>query len=114
MDSKDKHTEAWFESTSQLVEAYRQLITIKLVEHTSLGASISLVGLLSLIIGVFVLLFASLGAAWWLGEYLGSMVAGFFITGAVYTTLLVILFFMRKIWVQKIRNLIIRIIYEQD
>ncbi len=114
MDAKDKHTEAWFESTSQLVEAYRHLISIKLVEHTSLGASISLVGLMSLIIGIFLLLFVSLGAAWWFGEYLENMVAGFFLVGGVYTTLLAVLFFTRKIWVQKIRNIIIRTIYEQD
>jgi hypothetical protein len=98
-----------------LVEAYRDLITIKIIEHTSLGASVSVVGLLSLVLAMFVLLFGGLGSAWWLGEYLGNMKVGFFIVGGVYTLIFVILLLTsRKVLVPWIRNLIIKKIYEQD
>ena len=98
-----------------LVEAYRDLITIKIVEHTSLGASVSVVGLLSLVLAMFVLLFAGLGSAWWLGEYLGNMKAGFFIVGGAYTLIFAILLLTsRRVLVPWIRNLIIKKIYEQD
>ena len=33
---------------------------------------------------VFILLFLGLGAAWWIGEKLDNMKAGFFIVGGVY------------------------------
>ncbi len=115
MEQEKSATEKWVESASDLVEAYRNLITIKVVEHTSLGASLSVVGLLSLIAAVFVLLFTGLGSAWWLGEYLGDMKVGFFIVGGLYTLVFVILLLTsRKVLVPFIRNLVIKEIYEQD
>jgi len=114
MDQKSNNTDNWVESAADLVEAYRQLIAVKIVEHTSLGASISIVGLLSLILTVFILLFTGLGSAWWLGEYLNDMKTGFFIIGGVYTLLFGVLLVTRKLWTQRIRNLIIKMIYDQD
>lgn len=114
MDQRNKDTENWVESAADLVEAYRQLIAVKIVEHTSLGASVSLVGLISLVMTVFILLFTGLGSAWWLGEYLNDMKTGFFIIGGVYTLLFGVLLLTRKVWTQRIRNLIIKMIYDQD
>lgn len=98
-----------------LVDAYRDLITLKIVEHTSLGASVSVIGILSLVLGTFVLLFAGLGLAWWLGESMSNMKAGFFIVGGIYTLFFALLLLTsRKVIVPRIRNLIIKKIYEQD
>jgi len=114
MDQK-KDNETWIDSASDLVDTYRDLITIRVVEHTSQGISITIVGVISLIIAVFVLLFTGLGSAWWLGEYLDNMKAGFFIVGGIYLLLfLLILATSRKLWIPQIRNTIIKKIYEQD
>ncbi len=115
METAEKNKERFVDIGSDLVEAYRNLITIKIVEHTSMGASVSITGLLSLVIAMFVLLFAGLGSAWWLGESLNDMKAGFFIVGGIYVLILIILLATsRKVIVPLIRNLIIKKIYEPD
>jgi hypothetical protein len=115
MDHEDKKDERWVDIGGDLVEAYRDLITIRIVEHTSKGASVSIVGLVSLVIAMFVLLFAGFGTAWWLGEYLQDMKTGFFIVGGIYTVIFIVLLLMaKKLLVPRVRNLIIKKIYEQD
>src|SRR5687767_7057307 len=91
MEREGKSGERLVDVGGDLIEAYRDLITIKIVEHTSLGASVSVVGLLSLVLAMFILLFTGLGLAWWLGEYLNNMKAGFFIVGGAYTLIFTIL-----------------------
>jgi uncharacterized membrane protein len=115
METAAKDKERLVDVGSDLVEAYRNLITIKIVEHTSMGASVGIIGLLGLVTGMFILLFAGLGAAWWLGEYLNNMKAGFFIVGGIYVVILIVLLATsKKVIVPQIRNLIIRKIYDQD
>ncbi len=114
MDQK-KDSETWIDSVSDLVETYRKLISIRVVEHTSQGISISIVGIISLVMAVFVLLFTGLGSAWWLGEYLQNMKAGFFIIGGLYLLIfLILLATSRTVLLPLIRNIIIKKIYEQD
>lgn len=114
MDQK-KDSETWIDSVSDLVETYRKLISIRVVEHTSQGISISIVGIISLVMAVFVLLFTGLGSAWWLGEYLQNMKAGFFIIGGLYLLIfLILLATSRTVLFPLIRNIIIKKIYEQD
>jgi len=97
------------------IETYRNLITLRVVEHTSLGASIGALSVLTLLVIVFILFFLGLGSAWWIGEKLENMKAGFFIVGGVYGTVLIIILIMaKKILIPGIRNIIIKKIYEQD
>src|SRR5688572_22701314 len=97
---KEGKSERLVDIGGDLIEAYRDLITIKVVEHTSLGASVSAVGLVALVLAMFVLLFAGLGSAWWLGESLANMKAGFFIVGGVYTLVFALLLMTsRKVFV---------------
>ncbi len=115
MEENKSHADKWADSAANLVEGYRDLITIKIIEHTSLGISQSVVGVVMLVFFSIVLLFLGMGGAWWLGEHLNNMKAGFFIMGGIYTALLlIILLTSQKIWIPRIRNLIIKKIYEQD
>ena len=115
MAEEKSNTEKWVNQMTELVEDYRSLIAIRMTEHSSLAISLSIMGILSVIIAVFILLFAGLGAAWWLGEYLNNIKAGFFIVGGFYTVLFVLLLLTsQKIWIPRIRNIIIKKIYEQD
>lgn len=107
--------ERWVDMGSDLVEAYRNLIAIKVVEKTSTGASASIIGILSLMTVSLVMLFIGLGLAWWLGQLMSNMIAGFFIVGGIYLVILVaLLLTSKKVLVPKIRDLIIRKIYEED
>jgi hypothetical protein len=115
MSSQGKSSEGFVNASSDLISAYRDLITIKAIEYTSLGASRSVVGLLSLILALFVLLFLGFGSAWWLGEVMDNIKAGFFIVGGIYTlAFILILLTSSKVLVPGIRNYIIKKIYEQD
>ena len=68
MSQEKIETEKWVDRATDLVDAYRDRLSIRIVEHTSLGISVSVIGVLSLILAVFVLLFIGLGTAWWLGD----------------------------------------------
>ncbi len=103
------------DAASDIIETYRNLITVRIVENTSLGASISVLGILVLCVAAFVLLFSGLGMAWWIGNRLDNVQAGFFIVGGFYLILLiVILATANTVLIPAFRNLIIKKIYEQD
>lgn len=103
------------DAAGDIIETYRNLVTIRMVEHTSLGASISILGIIILSVIVFVLLFSGLGAAWWIGDRLNDMKTGFFIVGGFYLILLVIILLTANTFlIPNLRNLIIKKIYEQD
>ena len=103
------------DAAGDIIETYRSLITVRVVEHTSMGASISILGIISLLIVVFILFFSGLGVAWWIGDSLNNMKAGFFIVGAFYTlVLLLILLTANTYLIPNLRNMIIKKIYEQD
>jgi uncharacterized membrane protein len=115
MTTNQDNPEKWVDSTTDLIESYRQLIAIRIVQHSSLGISMGVLGILSLILAVFVLLFVGLGSAWWLGEYMNNMKAGFFIIGGLFTLIFtIVLAASHKVLIPRIRNFIIKKIYEQD
>jgi len=114
-ENNKKTSEKLVGAIGDWIETYRNLLGVRIVEHTSMGASISLLGILTILVVVFVLLFSGLGAAWWMGEKLENMKAGFFIVGGIYgTVLLIILVMAKKVLIPGIRNLIIKKIYEQN
>jgi len=115
MDQTETNPNKWVDNATALLEDYRSLISIRIVEHTSQGVATSVVGVLALIIAAFVLLFTGLGCAWLLGEYWNNMMAGFFSVGGLYLVLFTaLLLTSRKIWIPRIRNMVIKKIYEQD
>jgi len=115
MEENKNTTEKLVGAVADWVETYRNLQGVKVVEHTSLGASVSFLSALAVLVIVFILLFLGLGAAWWIGEQLDNMKAGFFIVGGVYSVVLIIILAMsKKVLIPGIRNLIIKKIYEQD
>jgi hypothetical protein len=115
MEEEKKSGEKILDLAGDMVENYRNLITIQVVEHSSLAGAVSALGIILLVVVVFVLLFAGIGFAWWVGEAMNDMKAGFFIVGGAYTiVLLILLLLSKKTLIPSIRNLIIRKIYDQD
>jgi hypothetical protein len=110
-----KPTEKLLTTAGQMIETYRDLISLTVVENVSLGVSVSVVGIVSLVFSCFVMLFGALGAAWWIGESMNNMKAGFFIAGSAFLLiLLVILVSAKKGLIPFIRNVVIKKIYEED
>jgi len=115
MDTDAERQDTIVDAAGDLIETYRDLLTVRIVEHTSMGASISIVGLITLLIIVFVLIFSGLGAAWWIGDVMNNMKAGFFIVGGFYTVILItVLATAKSFIIPNVRNMIIKKIYEQD
>jgi hypothetical protein len=115
MEENKKTTENLVGAVGDWIETYRNLLSVRIVERGSMGASASVLGVLTMLVIVFILLFLGLGAAWWIGEKLENMKAGFFIVGGVYGTFLIVILLMaKKVIIPGIRNLIIKKIYEQN
>lgn len=112
---QEKPAEKLIATAGQMIETYRDLITLTVVENLTVGISVSIVGILSLAFACFVILFAGLGAAWWIGEAMNDMKAGFFIAGSGFLViLLIVLALARKTLIPFIQNLVIKKIYEKD
>jgi hypothetical protein len=115
MEEEKNNAEKWIDDAGNLIETYRDLITIRVVEQTSLGASFSILGILALIFILCILLFFGLGAAWWIGESMQNRTAGFFIVGGTYLVFFgTLLLLARKFIIPALRNLIIKKIYDKD
>ena len=62
MEENKKSSEKLVGALTDWVETYRNLLGVKVVEHTSMGASISFLSALTMLVIVFILLFLGLGA----------------------------------------------------
>ncbi|MEI9917768.1 MAG: hypothetical protein WDO14_03080 [Bacteroidota bacterium] len=115
MEGQEKPTEKLINTAGQMIETYRDLVSLTVVENVSLGVSVSVVGIITLVFICFVLLFGALGAAWWIGEAMNNMKAGFFIAGSAFLLLLLIVLISAKNGlIPMIRNLVIKKIYEHE
>jgi hypothetical protein len=114
MEEQEKPTEKLVNTAGQMIETYKELINLTVVENVSLGVSVSIVGILTLVVVCFVLLFGALGAAWWIGEAMNNMKAGFFIAGSAFLLLLFIVLLSAKgSLIPRIRDMVIKNIYEK-
>jgi hypothetical protein len=114
-ETEVRPTEKLFSTAGQMIETYRDIINLTVVENVSLGVSVSVVGIVTLVFICFVMLFGALGAAWWIGESMNNMKAGFFIAGSAFLLLLlIVLITARKGLIPFVRNVVIRKIYEED
>jgi len=116
MEEEDRvKQESLVDAVGDLLGTYQNLTKIRIVEYTSLGASISIFGLLTLVVTVLILLFTGLGAAWWIGDSMQNMKAGFFIVGGFYAFLLLLgVLLANSVILPNLRNIIIRKMYEQN
>jgi hypothetical protein len=115
MEEQEKPAEKLVATAGHMIETYKDLITLKVVENLTLGVSVSAVGIIALAFSCFVILFAALGTAWWIGEAMNNMKAGFFIAGSGFLLiLLIVLALARKTLMPMIQNMVIKKIYEKD
>jgi apolipoprotein N-acyltransferase len=112
MEDIKNTAEEIIDHTGELAETYYRLFLVHAADKGSnmLSASISAAVVYTLLF--IALLFAGVGAAWWIGESMHDMKAGFFIIGGVFIVLLGVFAACRKkIISPAIRNTIIRKIY---
>jgi hypothetical protein len=98
---------------SDYAETFYKLSVLKVTQKaTDVGSSI-LSGIAAAIFGLFIIFFAGLGLAWWLGDVLENRAAGFFVVAGFFLLVLIIIIAMRKsIVFPYFRNILIRKFYE--
>lgn len=116
MEERDRtQQDGLIDAVGDMVETYRGIAKLHLVENAAVGGSLSILGMLLLVTGVFILLFAGLGAAWWIGDALQNMKAGFFIVGGFYLIVFVVMLLTAgSVILPWLRNIIVRKIYENN
>jgi len=98
---------------SDYVETYYKLGLLKLTEKSTAAGSALIAALLLAILGIFFILFLGLGLAWWIGDMLDSVQAGYFIVAGVYLIIILCIAKMRKKIIDPfLRNFLVKKIYE--
>jgi hypothetical protein len=101
------------EDVGDLVDTYISLAKANVTQKAANAASASLGAILMAVLVFFVLLFAALGLAWWVGQLLSSMIAGFLIVAGFFALLLVLLIAFKEQFLYPIvRNKIVKKVYE--
>jgi hypothetical protein len=101
------------QDVSDLVDTYIALAKVNVTEKAACAASYSMAGIITVALAFMVLLFAGFGLAWWVGQLLSSMTAGFLIVGGFFALLLILFIaFKEQFLYPIIRNKIVKKVYE--
>jgi hypothetical protein len=113
MDDLKEKTADLADHVEDLATTFYKLTVVKITQKATSIASNLLLVLSIAIFGFFIILFAGIALAFWLGDLVGSRAVGFLITAAFFgIVLLIIAAIRKKIVFPYIRNLIIRKIYD--
>jgi hypothetical protein len=103
------------DTTADLVEAHKELALVKFIQHSTTSASAVIIGVIALVTLILILFFSGIGLAWWIGESMGNLKAGFIIISGGYLLIFIaIIISSKKFLLPMIRNKIIEKIYEPD
>ena len=115
MDALKSKVADLLEQGSELLDTYYRLTVVNATEKVAKASSVSVVAMAAAIFGLIVIFFGGIGLAWWIGESMDNMKAGFFIVGGIFLLLLAALLLFRKsLLVPLIRNQIIQAIYDKS
>lgn len=105
-----------FARVTEYVEARWNMAVLQTADKTADIVSSVVAGLIVSVFGGLVLLFGSIALAWWIGESVGSVAAGFGYVALGYAVLTLILFLIRDkfIKIPVLNAFIKRFYYEKD
>jgi hypothetical protein len=109
MEENPKLLETLVERAKDYGQTSIVLVKLKALDKSSEVLSSAFSNSVGPAIICFVVLFANLGLAFWLGEVLGSLNAGFFIIAAFYLVLALFIHIFLRNWIKSVfRNMIIK------
>lgn len=111
--------ENYFQETKQRISQYLQnrmlLLRLQATDKASHIASTVITIVIIVLIGLFLLIFASITLGCWLATLTGSLTAGFGIVALFYLLIfLVVIFFLRKWLTNFFISKFIKLIYKKD
>lgn len=96
----------------EYVQATVQLYKAKATKGASNAAAGAVIGVATVVFGIFFLAFLFTALAWWLGSLLNSPALGFLCVAGFFLLLIVLIFALRKkVVVPMIRNAIVSAVY---
>ncbi|GAO42415.1 hypothetical protein [Flavihumibacter petaseus] len=115
MENTIKQTiEGLVDHAGDIADTYYQLSVVKATETAGKTAAASMMVVLVMSFAIVILAFVGLGFAWWIGETLQNMKAGFFIVAGCYALVLVlVLLFRRNAIIPMVKNAVVRSVYEK-
>ena len=97
----------------EYVKTTAELAKVKATKTAGNVAAGTVIGIATLILGIFFLAFLFTALAWWLTELLSSPALGFLCVAGLFLLLIILLFALRKkVIVPLIRNAIISAVYD--
>ena len=109
----------FFKDTKQKLQQYIQqrilLLRLEATEKVSRIASTIITSVLIVVVGLFLLVFASITAGFWLASITGSLIAGFGIVALFYLVVfLFIIIFLKKMLQNLFINKLISLFHKKD
>ena len=112
MEEQNNKLETFAEHIEDIVSTYYQLATVKAARKTTTVTAEGFYVVVLVILCMFVLFFAGLGLAWWVGSITHNIQLGYFIVGGFFLLLLLLLVILRKKILAPLKDVIVRKLYE--
>ncbi|MFV0604575.1 MAG: phage holin family protein [Niabella sp.] len=101
------------DNLEEIVKNYYKLSVVNAADKSSKIGSLFMVNVFIVALAFFVLLFAGLGAGFWIGQALQNPMLGFFIVAGFFLLILLIILLLKgKVIVPLLRDIIIKNIYD--
>ncbi len=115
MDELREKTADLLDHAEDMAETYYKLAVVNVTEKASNVASVTVMMVLTGVLGLLILFFLGLALSWWLGDIIGSRIGGFLLGAAFFLLMLGLLWLIcQRVLLPRIRNSIIRKVYEQQ
>ncbi len=112
MEEGKNQLETFAEHIEDFISSSYQLGTLKAARKTTTITAEGFYVLVMVILCMFVLFFAGLGLAWWIGSMTHNLQLGYFIVGGFFLLLLLLMVLLRKRILIPLKNIIVRKLYE--
>lgn len=107
MENNRNEIESLFDRMTQYIKLNAELLKLKLLDVSASIASVAALSVLIIAFGAIILVFVNVGLALLISEKMGNSSAGFFIVGAGYCLILLLVLLFKKQIKLAVRNVII-------
>ena len=112
MEAEKNKLETFADHIEDFITTHYHLATVKAARKTTTVTAEGFYLVVMVILCTFVLFFAGLGLAWWIGSLTHNQQLGYFIVGGFFLLLLLLLVVLRKQLLAPLKNIIIRKLYQ--